>query len=967
MESYSYSGNSGFFDDLDIEGRNFVIDEWHAEEPFAKTNPENPGPIESPPAVSKDPKSENDEKKWLLTVVKLDDGTMGFAHTVDSIGVMWRCHPCNMVFEGKDMFQEHINTEKHKTVMARPHHKKVFFTKLVVEAPHIEPGEPVPPGFEDIIQDVCQLQSALDEFNEAPIIGLEFLVELTNPDPANEPRYICLLCDKRGDPRSILKHMTSQSHYQKYLGRYFRLVYVALNNIPKQPSYKNGLCLLTQYIVGKIEERFGRLRPKVMEEIKFNQPGERAELTAKIDGERHFRETDEDNFAELVDVKYVKDPRLLRPVSQWPPHLHPSYSLSTVEPPPPSQDPGEENSKSSTSSDKGRVPFKSKPVTGNIRKRQESPEVVTLGENSPDSKSESKKSRKSLSPLSPDDSPQDSRRSRDRQRSRSRRRSRSRSLSRGRYGGGGGRRLPYRRSRSPSYPRNLSRRSRSPRRMRYSPGPRHRRDGRRYSRSRSKSRSRHRSPPSFRQRRSRSRSPYRPRYRQRSPVYRDSRPRYPDERHVYRRESISRREKLSEELKGLESKLLSKLKYYEKNPEKHPMYPEEWKLFWNRRFKELQASGVDPLQHDFKPEWIEFWTKKMVELHEEDLKKQTAELKKKIEAEIELDKERTTERSRNSRSQERTRNTSRDRSRESSRPRQPDVSVNDMKNLWKAYTGTEIKVDSNSKRSPSPWEDPNSKEKKTKKELALEPLGSPISDDEVDLGDDLDNISEKSIPEVTYAPPRHYYHQMYDERGMPVSSMYAQTMARFPRKAMPFAKEPLNVITVIRSISVLEDQLGPSLGPKIVDLLSCALALEKEKPKSSATLLTNANMVLLETVKEKLKGQFLARVIPGNLVGAAKHAIANIDELVRLAPRAPSPPKFTPTPVFDKPTDPIPVPGVGTVDKVAIANQIAATLTAQGRTDVSQEELEMLINAVVGMREAEAQGGSANVNVEQVI
>lgn len=48
MESYSYSGNSGFFDDLDIEGRNFVIDEWHAEEPFAKTNPENPGPIESP-------------------------------------------------------------------------------------------------------------------------------------------------------------------------------------------------------------------------------------------------------------------------------------------------------------------------------------------------------------------------------------------------------------------------------------------------------------------------------------------------------------------------------------------------------------------------------------------------------------------------------------------------------------------------------------------------------------------------------------------------------------------------------------------------------------------------------------------------------------------------------------------------------------------------------------------------------
>jgi hypothetical protein len=33
------------------------------------------------------------------------------------------------------------------------------------------------------------------------------------------------------------------------------------------------------------------------------------------------------------------------------------------------------------------------------------------------------------------------------------------------------------------------------------------------------------------------------------------------------------------------------LKYHEKNPEKHPLYPEEWKLFWNRRYKELQAEG----------------------------------------------------------------------------------------------------------------------------------------------------------------------------------------------------------------------------------------------------------------------------------------------------------------------------------------------------------------------------------------
>lgn len=38
-------------------------------------------------------------------------------------------------------------------------------------------------------------------------------------------------------------------------------------------------------------------------------------------------------------------------------------------------------------------------------------------------------------------------------------------------------------------------------------------------------------------------------------------------------------------LKELEKKRLE----YEKSPEVHPLYPDEWKIFWNRRYKELQA------------------------------------------------------------------------------------------------------------------------------------------------------------------------------------------------------------------------------------------------------------------------------------------------------------------------------------------------------------------------------------------
>lgn len=51
-------------------------------------------------------------------------------------------------------------------------------------------------------------------------------------------------------------------------------------------------------------------------------------------------------------------------------------------------------------------------------------------------------------------------------------------------------------------------------------------------------------------------------------------------------------------------------------------------------------------------------------------------------------------------------------------------------------------------------------------------------------------------------------------------------------------------------------------------------------------------------------------------------------------------------------SEPVSVPGVGTVDKIAIAQQIAAALTAQGKSNISNEELESLTNAVVGMAEA---------------
>merc|ERR1740131_462368 len=54
-------------------------------------------------------------------------------------------------------------------------------------------------------------------------------------------------------------------------------------------------------------------------------------------------------------------------------------------------------------------------------------------------------------------------------------------------------------------------------------------------------------------------------------------------------------------------------------------------MFWEKRYKELQAQGKDPNNHDFKAEWIPFWTKRVVQLFDSEVLEKTQDLMKKFE------------------------------------------------------------------------------------------------------------------------------------------------------------------------------------------------------------------------------------------------------------------------------------------------------------------------------------------------
>ena len=85
--------------------------------------------------------------------------------------------------------------------------------------------------------------------------------------------------------------------------------------------------------------------------------------------------------------------------------------------------------------------------------------------------------------------------------------------------------------------------------------------------------------------------------------------------------------KLEQELVKLEQSLQQQRDYYATRPEDHPQYAFEWKLFYQRRFIELQNEGKDAKAHGYTAEWKLFWQKRVNQLDEGNIQAKKNELK----------------------------------------------------------------------------------------------------------------------------------------------------------------------------------------------------------------------------------------------------------------------------------------------------------------------------------------------------
>lgn len=356
------------------------------------------------------------------------------------------------------------------------------------------------------------------------------------------------------------------------------------------------------------------------------------------------------------------------------------------------------------------------------------------------------------------------------------------------------------------------------------------------------------------------------------------------------------------------------------------MYPEEWKNFWNRRYKELQTENKDPSQHDFKPEWIVFWIQRMKQLHNYDVDMKKKEIRLVLGLPLE-DKEHAdspasggnTEdrRKRRSSPSERSdsrkvvrssRSTSRRRSR--SRSRSPSYAKKSVTSYGREERDRSLSMDRERIR-----ERERLREKDRERNLRFVE-GGPTNRDSY------------------YKEPEDYYYFKSRPQFHDYPSQTEQGNAEEDDD------EPLTIVSMLRLLTALEEQMG-SLGPKVLDLMAKALALEKAKANSSDDILLNdENSVLFETIKEKLKGQLIAGVIERHKMNAVKKAIKNIAALVHQVNHK----------KLDKKNEKQSTCIITVaMDNQVIAQKIAAALIAEKKTDVTPKQLEILINVFLEM------------------
>ncbi|KAH8237685.1 hypothetical protein KR038_006615 [Drosophila bunnanda] len=772
------------------------------------------------------------------------------------------------------------------------------------------PGEPLPPGFEDDEESPrpALVLKQIENYNSAPLLGTEYAVELQEPGQLR-PEYYCVLCQTCNDSRSIFVHWTSQLHRSKYLQTHFQKAHEVLQKLKRTPNSAAVLVQATSHLVQLIENHFGRSRQlRTVSGDEFHRF--RSKICSQVRDGFHFDECAGPDFV-------TEAQRLLQ---EHKPDEGIKINLKMTE----------ADSKRDANTDANTIALDA------ISSDDESFGASTSVHDS------AKKPQRKKTPAEDQSA-----------------------------NGRGANRSPPQPGTAPKIhalptPKELSIQASHIAQERY------------------------------------------------------------------------KWEKFRCMLELQLKQLRDETETYETNPEKHPDYPDEWKQFWNRRYKQLQEEKkCDPNLYDYKPEWISYWKDRRIELFDIAVNKIKKELKEKFKLGDE-DEEKTKElmeaykirvaspretsapakttnrRKANFRSNNRLPNAAggagvtvidisdddndppsrnrppskrRSRSRSKSakrvvgrRPVRRSRSRSPRRNFRRSPRSRSNSRDGRSRRSRTPgYYHRQQRDRRDRygggRPTSRERGSSNHSRDYARHSRSMERErSSEFYRSDSYLRPSRYDRietfrvmdsRVYPEYSQSLPKIRSISPAVSASKSNskddvvePVDEGPLTVVSVLRMLSAVEEHLG-SLGPKALNLLSKALAMEMVQPNAADDLLLNDdNCVFLETTKEKLKGILIAEVLDDpQKIRVVKKVITNIAAIIfQVTSRGVN--ESSEGQHKAKAPVPIQLP----FERNLVAPKLANALVLKGYFDVSTEDMTKLLHLFTLMAKTDHQRRQADIN-----
>lgn len=157
-------------------------------------------------------------------------------------------------------------------------------------------------------------------------------------------------------------------------------------------------------------------------------------------------------------------------------------------------------------------------------------------------------------------------------------------------------------------------------------------------------------------------------------------------------------------------------------------------------------------------------------------------------------------------------------------------------------------------------------------------------------------------------------------------------------------KDPITIISVLSVLSAFENLFG-SFGPKMIDMMAEAIAMEKFSVNSSNRLLdNNDHCTVFKIVKEKLRGFLQVDLVKSNKRTTIEKTIRNMEMLINEAQAR----KNLSLKVLSESEN----HSTKSYDRSAIAARLLSNLREQGRGNISESCLAQLVDEYIVLANA---------------